>query len=74
MHNGGKIEGGTMSETSNRPLKLNDTDIERIRALWDEDIASGSAGNVDFPTLRAEARKRLLEFNEDNGKPGPASS
>lgn len=48
-----------MSSTSNRSLKLNDTDIERLRSLWDAGIASGSAGDVDFPALRAEARKRL---------------
>jgi len=48
-----------MSDTSNPQLKLNDTDIERLRRLWDAGIASGSAGDVDFPALRAEARKRL---------------
>lgn len=42
-----------------RPFKLTDADIDRIRALWDAGIASGSAGDVDFPALRAEARKRL---------------
>ena len=46
-----------MLNTSNRPLKLNDTDIERLRSLWDAGIASGSAGEVNFPTSRAEARK-----------------
>lgn len=39
--------------------QLNDADISRLRELWDEGIASGSAGDVDFPALRAEARKRL---------------
>lgn len=48
-----------MPNTSNHPLKLNDTDIEHLRRLWDAGIASGSAGDVDFPALRAEARKRL---------------
>jgi len=48
-----------MSNASNRSLELNDTDIERLRSLWDAGIASGSAGEVDFLALRAEARKRL---------------
>jgi antitoxin ParD1/3/4 len=34
-------------------------DINRLRKLWDEGIASGSAGKVDFVALRAEARTRL---------------
>ena len=36
-------------------------DIERIRALWDAGIASGSAGAVDFDQLRHEAKVRLAE-------------
>ncbi len=34
-------------------------DINCLRKLWDEGIASGSAGKVDFVELRAEARTRL---------------
>ncbi len=36
-------------------------DIERIRALWDAGISSGSAGVVDFDQLRHEAKVRLAE-------------
>ena len=38
---------------------LRQDDIERIRALWDAGIASGSAGAVDFDELRHEAKNRL---------------
>jgi antitoxin ParD1/3/4 len=40
-----------------RELQLGD--IKRLRQLWDEGIASGSAGVVDFEALRAEARAEL---------------
>ncbi|WP_168192816.1 hypothetical protein [Undibacter mobilis] len=50
-----------MSDTSTRPLMLNDGDVERFRSLWDAGIASGCADEADFPALRAEARKRLAD-------------
>lgn len=34
-------------------------DVRRLRALWDEGIASGSAGPVDMKSLRQEARVKL---------------
>jgi antitoxin ParD1/3/4 len=34
-------------------------DINRLRKLWDEGIASGTAGKIDFAALRLEARLRL---------------
>ena len=33
--------------------------IERLGALWDEGVASGDAGPVDFDALQAEADVRL---------------
>jgi uncharacterized protein (DUF433 family) len=38
-------------------------DAERLGRLWDEGIASGSAGEVDFPELRSEIRRRLTTDN-----------
>jgi antitoxin ParD1/3/4 len=40
---------------------LRQEDIDRIRALWDAGIASGSAGVVDFEQLRRDAEFRLAE-------------
>lgn len=34
-------------------------DIRRLRHLWDEGLASASAGDIDMTTLRLEARARL---------------
>jgi antitoxin ParD1/3/4 len=36
----------------------------RLGALWDEGVASGSAGPVDMNALRDEARKRLKDASE----------
>jgi antitoxin ParD1/3/4 len=38
---------------------LGGDDAERLGRLWDEGIASGPAGEVDFPELRSEVRRRL---------------
>ena len=43
---------------------LRQDDIERIRTLWDADIASGSAGAVDFDELRHEAKSRLAAMKK----------
>jgi len=43
---------------------LRQDDIERIRALWDAGIASGSAGAVDFDKLRQEAKSRLAAMKK----------
>ncbi|KPF95713.1 CopG family transcriptional regulator [Rhodopseudomonas sp. AAP120] len=42
---------------------LRQEDVRRLRQLWDEGIASGSAGEVDLPALRAEARARAKAKN-----------
>jgi antitoxin ParD1/3/4 len=34
-------------------------DIERLRQLWAEGLASGDGGRVEFDALRAEGRARL---------------
>jgi antitoxin ParD1/3/4 len=39
--------------------ELQQDDIRRLRQLWDEGIASGSAGELDMTALRQEARTRL---------------
>ena len=39
--------------------ELQQEDIRYLRRLWDDGLASGSAGEVDVATLRAEARARL---------------
>jgi antitoxin ParD1/3/4 len=39
--------------------KLHQEDIKRLRRMWDEGVASGSAGKVDMKKLRKEARARL---------------
>jgi antitoxin ParD1/3/4 len=33
----------------------------RLRQAWDEGIASGDAGPVDFEAIKAEGRRRLKE-------------
>ncbi|PPD16120.1 MAG: type II toxin-antitoxin system ParD family antitoxin [Methylobacterium sp.] len=39
--------------------ELQREDIRRLRQLWDEGLASGSAGDPDMSALRREARARL---------------
>lgn len=39
--------------------ELRQEDINRLRRMWDEGVASGSAGRIDMPQLRDEARTRL---------------
>jgi antitoxin ParD1/3/4 len=41
-----------------RELKLDD--IKRLRQLWQDGLASGSAGEIDMIALRLEARARLV--------------
>ena len=40
--------------------ELQQEDIRRLRELWQEGLASGLAGEVDFKALRKEARQRLV--------------
>jgi antitoxin ParD1/3/4 len=44
--------------------QLRHDEISRLRQMWDEGKASGSAGPVDFDALRREARKRLRAANK----------
>jgi antitoxin ParD1/3/4 len=39
--------------------ELRQDDIRRLRQLWDDGIASGSAGELDLKALRREALARL---------------
>jgi antitoxin ParD1/3/4 len=39
--------------------ELRQEDIKRLRQMWDEGVASGSAGEQDMKKLRKEARERL---------------
>ncbi|MFM2280848.1 MAG: hypothetical protein RLZZ444_3079 [Pseudomonadota bacterium] len=41
--------------------KAREADVHKMRQLWDEGIASGSAQPMDFGELRDEARNRLRE-------------
>ena len=42
-----------------RKRNLRRLEVERLGLLWDEGIASGDAGLVDFVALAAEAERRL---------------
>jgi antitoxin ParD1/3/4 len=39
--------------------ELRQEDIKRLRRMWDQGVASGSAGELDMKKLRREARTRL---------------
>ena len=39
--------------------ELRQEDIKRLRQMWDDGVASGSAGELDMKKLRKEARERL---------------
>jgi antitoxin ParD1/3/4 len=39
--------------------ELRQQDITHLRKLWEDGLASGSAGSVDMTALRLEARARL---------------
>ncbi len=39
--------------------ELKQDDIRRLRQLWQQGVASGSAGELDMAALRIEARDRL---------------
>jgi antitoxin ParD1/3/4 len=39
--------------------ELHQEDIKRLRQMWDEGVASGSAGKQNMKKLRKEARERL---------------
>jgi len=47
--------------------ELRQEDIQRLRQMWDEGIASGSAGTLDMKKLRKEARERLQSARKASG-------
>jgi antitoxin ParD1/3/4 len=51
-----------------RELRLED--IKRLRQMWDEGLASGSAGELDMRKLRKEARERLEGAKKASGNAG----
>jgi antitoxin ParD1/3/4 len=44
--------------------ELRQEDIKRLRQMWDEGVASGSAGEVHMKKLRKEARERLEDVKK----------
>ncbi len=63
------VDGGEYATTSEvirdavrdwqRKREMRQEEIRRLRQLWDDGVASGSAGPVDMESLRREARQRL---------------
>ena len=47
--------------------ELRQEDIKRLRQMWDEGVASGSAGELDMKKLRKEARERLEGAKKASG-------
>ncbi|HWK47868.1 MAG TPA: type II toxin-antitoxin system ParD family antitoxin [Stellaceae bacterium] len=66
-----KVESGRYTSTSEvvrealRLLERNDEremqTRARLREAWDDGLASGDAGPIDFAELKAQARKRLTK-------------
>jgi antitoxin ParD1/3/4 len=48
--------------------ELRQEDLRRMRQLWDEGKASGTASTVDFEAARREARQRLATTAEDEAR------
>jgi len=48
--------------------ELRQEDIRRLRQMWDDGVASGSAGELDLKKLRKEARKRLESRKRASGR------
>jgi antitoxin ParD1/3/4 len=42
--------------------------LRRLRQLWDEGKASGTASTLDFEAARREARQRLATAAEDEAR------
>jgi len=69
-----KVESGRYSSTSEvvrealRLLERLDQreaeELQQLRRAWDEGIASGDAGPLDFAALKAEARRRLASASK----------
>ncbi len=47
--------------------ELRQEDIKRLRRMWDEGVASGSAGTLNMAKLRKDARKRLEGAKKTSG-------
>jgi antitoxin ParD1/3/4 len=47
--------------------ELRQEDIKRLRHMWDDGVASGSAGELDMKKLRKEARDRLVGAKKASG-------
>ncbi|MDE5446679.1 type II toxin-antitoxin system ParD family antitoxin [Bradyrhizobium sp. CSA207] len=47
--------------------ELRQEDIQRLRQMWDEGIASGPAGKLDMKKLRKQARERLQGAKKASG-------
>ena len=45
--------------------ELRQEDLRRLRQMWDQGKASGTASPVDFEAVRREARQRLAGISED---------
>lgn len=50
--------------------ELRQEDINRLRRMWDEGVASGSAGEMNMNRLRKEARERLEAAKKASGNAG----
>lgn len=48
--------------------ELRQEDLRRLRQLWDQGKASGTATQVDFEGARQQARTRLENSKEDNAR------
>jgi antitoxin ParD1/3/4 len=49
---------------------LGQRDVERLRQIWDDGVASGVAGELDMTELRREARERLEVKKKASGNAG----
>lgn len=68
------VEGGDYATTSEavreairdwqHKRELQQHDILRLRQLWNEGLASGSAGEIDFEDIRREARSHLSKMKK----------
>lgn len=48
--------------------QLRQEDLKRLRELWDQGKASGTAAPADFDPARREARQRLANTEEDQAR------
>ena len=47
--------------------ELRREEVRNLRDMWDQGVASGSASDVNFEVLRAEARARLVRERKPVG-------